>query len=220
MAGFTCPFCHHDMVVNHDTYSYRMPCFGRETDRTPYDADTLRIHFYRCPNCDKHSIYIEGIGSQVTNLKQWIVPSSMAQQFPTYVPEAIRNDYEEACAILNLSPKASATLSRRCIQGMIRDYWNVTKGTLNKEIDALKDKIDPFLWQTIDAVRKIGNIGAHMEKDINTIVDIDPGEAEKLIKLIEILIKEWYINSYERQKLFADIISINEEKQSERKKTE
>ena len=31
----------------------------------------------------------------------------------------LMDDYEEACAIVNLSPKASATLSRRCLQGMI-----------------------------------------------------------------------------------------------------
>ena len=39
----------------------------------------------------------------------------------------------------------------------------------------------------IDAVRKIGNIGAHMERDINLIVDIDPNEAAILIGLIELL---------------------------------
>ena len=32
------------------------------------------------------------------------------------------------------------------------------------------------MWQAIDAVRSIGNIGAHMEKDINLIVDVDPEE--------------------------------------------
>ncbi|MCP1830281.1 hypothetical protein ACVIHH_005106 [Bradyrhizobium sp. USDA 4518] len=32
----------------------------------------------------------------------------------------------------------------------------------------------------IDAVRIVGNIGAHMEKDVNLIVDIEPGEAQML----------------------------------------
>lgn len=218
MASFTCQFCHHDMAVTSDTYHHWTSCYYRHDDTHPYDPDAIRIHFYKCPHCEKRSIYVEGIGNDVKSIIKWILPSSLAKQFPDYVPVAIRNDYEEAYSILDLSPKASATLSRRCIQGMIRDYWGITKGTLGQEIDALKNQIDPFLWQTIDAVRKIGNIGAHMEKDINTIVDIDPGEAEKLVRLIEILIKEWYINSHERQKLFADIISINEDKQTDRKK--
>ena len=37
------------------------------------------------------------------------------------------------------------------------------------------------------AVRKVGNIGAHMEKDINVIVDVDPDEAQHLIGLITFL---------------------------------
>ncbi|MFX8102761.1 DUF4145 domain-containing protein, partial [Acinetobacter baumannii] len=77
--------------------------------------------------------------------------------------------------------------SRRCLQGMIRDYWGVSKNTLNEEIKAIKDRIDPIIWQAIDAVRKIGNIGAHMEKDINFIIDVEPNEAQMLIGLIEML---------------------------------
>ncbi|MCB1884663.1 MAG: DUF4145 domain-containing protein [Geminicoccaceae bacterium] len=30
-----------------------------------------------------------------------------------------------------MSPKASATLSRRCLQSMIRDFWTISKDTLN-----------------------------------------------------------------------------------------
>lgn len=59
-----------------------------------------------------------------------------------------------------------------------------------------------------------------MEKDTNIIVDIDSNEAESLIKLIEFLIKEWYINREKRNHLFSQITSINSEKQSQRKKTE
>ena len=57
-----------------------------------------------------------------------------------------------------------------------------------------------------------------MEKDTNVIVDIDPNEANSLIQLIELLMKEWYINREERKKLFSSIISTNQIKQSERKK--
>lgn len=59
-----------------------------------------------------------------------------------------------------------------------------------------------------------------MKKDINLIVDIDSGEAEKLIKLIEHLLEQWYINRHEQEQLYADIIGIDEIKQIERKKTE
>ena len=59
-----------------------------------------------------------------------------------------------------------------------------------------------------------------MEKDINLIVDIEPDEAQKLIKLIELLLQQWYIERHNQQELFADIIGIDQAKQQERKKTE
>ena len=82
---------------------------------------------------------------------------------------------------------------------MIRDFWSVSKGRLVDEIDAIKDKIDELAWKAIDGLRKIGNIGAHMEKDINVIVDVDPNEAKLLIGLIETLVDDWYVTRHERQ---------------------
>ena len=67
---------------------------------------------------------------------------------------------------------------------------------------------------------RIGNIGAHMENDINTIVDIDPDEANKLIKLIELLIEQWYINRHNQEQLYSDIINIDEQNNKQRKKNE
>jgi len=61
-------------------------------------------------------------------------PQSSAIPQPDYIPEQIKNDYEEACSILSLSPKASATLARRCLQGMIRDFWGISKGRLIAEL--------------------------------------------------------------------------------------
>jgi hypothetical protein len=70
--------------------------------------------------------------------------------------------------------------------------------TLKQEIAALKDKIDSGDWEAIDAVRKLGNIGAHMEKDVNTIIEVDPEEAQLLIGLIETLFEDWYITREQR----------------------
>ncbi|WP_372445280.1 hypothetical protein [Clostridium estertheticum] len=44
--------------------------------------------------------------------------------------------------------------------------------------------MDPLTWEAIDAVRTIGNIGAHMEKDINQIVDVESSEAALLIETL------------------------------------
>jgi hypothetical protein len=148
-------------------------------------------------------------------LRSWrLVPEDTGKVQPDYIPKAIREDYAEACAIREKSPKASATLSRRCLQGMIRDFWKVTdKRTLKDEIEAIKDRVQPKVWQAIDAIRKIGNIGAHMEKDINVIVDVDIGEAEALIHLIEMLINEWYVADHTRDQQIANVIKIAAKKE-------
>jgi hypothetical protein len=146
-------------------------------------------------------------------LQIWnLIPPSSAKVFPDYVPQPIRDDYLEACLIRDLSPKASATLSRRCLQGMIRDFWKIVKARLIDEIEALEDKIDAQTWAAIDAVRKIGNIGAHMEKDINVIVDVDPNEAQVLIELIELLVKDWYVVRHDREQRLESIVQLGKAK--------
>ena len=219
--SFTCPYCNSVMPLTRDTVQNRFPSFHRDCDtNTPYDASTIMLTFYNCPKCGQYSIFAKGIGKGVSSLSTFIQPNSNAKQFPNFVPQAIRQDYEEAHSILDLSPKASATLSRRCIQGMIHDKWQIKLKNLNQEITALKDKIEPGLWSAIDSLRELGNIGAHMEKDINLIVDIDSDEAEKLLKLVEILIKEWYIVPHERDELLSGIVQINVKKQNQRKGNE
>jgi hypothetical protein len=139
-------------------------------------------------------------------------PQSSAKPFPDYIPAPILQDYEEACLICGLSPKASATLSRRCLQGIIRDFWGISKARLIDEIDDLNGKIDATTWNAIDAVRSIGNIGAHMEKDINLIVDVDHEEADLLLRLIEVLLDEWYIRRHEREEHMQKVIAAAQAK--------
>lgn len=81
----------------------------------------------------------------------------------------------------------------------------------------LKNNVTHQEKEVLDSVRKIGNIGAHMEKDINLIVDIDPDEAQQLINLIEYLMDQWYIKRYESNLMLDSIISINNSKQEQRK---
>lgn len=139
------------------------------------------------------------------------------KHYPDYIPEQIRHDYEEANMILEASPKAAATLLRRCLQGMIHDFHNIHEKNLNAEITALKGKITPELWKAIDGLRKIGNIGAHMEHDVNLIIDIDADEAKKLLKLIELLFDKWYIARHDEEALFNDIVGISDDKADKRK---
>ncbi|WP_245652705.1 DUF4145 domain-containing protein [Novosphingobium capsulatum] len=168
------------------------------------------------PKTYKGSYAVADYGTNPSYHRQ-LIPESFAKPQPDYIPEALREDYREACLILNDSPKAAATLARRCLQGMIRDFCGITKSRLIDEITALRAQIDSGsapagvtaeTVEAIDHVRTIGNIGAHMEKDINLIVPVDAGEAYTLIQLIEMLFEDWYVARNSRQDRLKKISEI------------
>lgn len=176
----------------------------------------IDLYVLRCINVDCQETTI--IAWNAFTKKQYdIFPHVNCKHFPTYIPQQIRNDYEEGCAIIQESPKAAATLFRRCLQGMIHDFWNIKEKNLNAEISSLKDKISDMQWKALDGIRKIGNIGAHMENDANLIIDIDQDEAIKLQKMIELLLKQWYVDRHEEEQLYADVVQTAENKEDLRK---
>lgn len=216
-----CLFCGYPVPNHDDTFREDEHYFLANRPHVVSEEssnDKITIQTMKCPNCHKVSVDIVGVGSQFPNRIMHFNPISLAKVYPDYIPQAIRSDYEEAHAILNLSPKASATLSRRCLQGMIRDFWGISKARLVDEIDALKkESVDPSTKIVLDALRKLGNIGAHPEKDVNLIVDIEPSEAHKLLEFIELLMQKWYIERHEHEKLLQKILEIDENKQNQRK---
>lgn len=224
--SWRCPFCGQHATITEKNFSSNRYEFNNSNK---YGYQAIFIQTITCPNqeCREYTLTLSlHDHKQITHeswkdlpaKSQWkLIPSAEIKLFPTYVPEAILLDYKEACLIRDLSPKASATLSRRCLQGMIRDFWGPKGGRLVDEIEAIKDKVDPMTWAAIDSVRKIGNIGAHMEKDINIIVDVEPNEAMLLIGLIETLIQDWYITKHEREKRLSDIVSLATEKEAAKK---
>jgi hypothetical protein len=139
-----------------------------------------------------------------------------AQPLSTYVPQSITDDYNEAYLIRTLSPKASATLARRALQGMIRDFWKEAHPTLHQELVAIKEKCDPSLYEAMMGIKSIGNIGAHPEQDVNLIVDIEPGEAEALLDLIHVLDQEWYVSRALREARIAKVKALSVEKKEAR----
>lgn len=125
-----------------------------------------------------------------------------------HVPQVVREDYEEAYLIKDLSPKAAATLCRRSLQGMIRDFHKVVRKTLHDELEAIKGHCDTELFDAMMQLKGIGNIGAHPEKDINLIVDVEEGEVETLLALLRILDKEWYVARASRSASLAAVKTL------------
>ncbi|MFO3798062.1 MAG: DUF4145 domain-containing protein [Anaerolineales bacterium] len=223
--SWLCPFCAKHATIGNDNFAVDVFEFSQGNYA---GAQALRSTVIVCPNkaCAKYSLTITLCDRERTASgpvdkpakSTWkLIPSSCAKALPDYVPKAIVEDYNEACAVKDVSPKASATLSRRCLQGMIRDFYGVSRPTLHSEIEAIRDQVAPSTWLAIDAVRQIGNIGAHMEKDINLIIEVDPKEAQLLLSLIETLIDDWYVVRYEREQRLTAIVQAAEAKKELRK---
>ncbi|MDR0909999.1 MAG: DUF4145 domain-containing protein [Spirochaetaceae bacterium] len=225
--NWTCPYCKTKTTIFKRTnFSSNIHLYASSSK---FASIGLVTSFIVCPNPDCRELVIEaGLyhATEDTNyhrldgvsgepiLKWTLKPESSAMTLPDYIPKQISEDYYEACRILSLSPKASATLARRCLQGMIRDFWGVVKGSLSEEIKGLQGKIDVSTWDSIDSIRSIGNIGAHMEKDVNTIIDIDEDEAGILIKLLEELFQDWYISKHDKDERHQNIIALSAAKKS------
>lgn len=226
--NWICPYCDTKTTINSDHFT------SSESGMIIQNIEGYRLirnEWIVCPNIDCQRIILvaalydyvyDNLMNKWTKkdlIKNWrLLPNSYAKVFPEYIPISLRKDYEEASSIIELSPKASATLSRRCLQGIIRDFWGVIKPRLIDEINAIEDKVDPLIWKSIDSIRKVGNIGAHMEKDINLIIDVDIDEAYMLCELIELLFEEWYIHRHEREKKLKAIIELAKKKEEAKKK--
>jgi len=113
------------------------------------------------------------------------------------VPEHFAVDYREAALVFDDSPKASAALSRRCLQHLIREKAGIARSNLAQEIDALlaTGGLPSMLAEAVDAVRNVGNFAAHTTKSTSTgeIVPVEPGEAEWLLDTLEGLFDFYFI---------------------------
>jgi hypothetical protein len=228
-SSWVCPHCGHAATIKDDNICVDNSILAIKNND---GYRCLNSVFIVCPNpkCQRFTLSVvlkelksvfrpDGSGppnyTDLHVLRKWdLIPESKAKIFPNYIPKPILDDYNEACLIKDLSPKASATLSRRCLQGIIRDFWQVKPGRLITEIEQIKDRVDIDTWKAIDGVRSIGNIGAHMEKDINFIVDVEPNEAQLLAELIEILLKDWYIVREQKKLHLEAIVKLSAEKKT------
>lgn len=164
-----------------------------------------------CPNPECGKMIIElAAGDPVSAYKQGIVGigniryklivnplASSRPPVPKEVDEKFAVDYKEACLILKFSPKASAALSRRCLQNILREKAFVKPGDLYKEIQQVIDNnsLPSHLSASIDAIRNIGNFGAHPIKSTSTgeIVEVEVGEAEWTLDVLESLFDFYFV---------------------------
>ena len=206
--------------------SYEMP-IANERLKCPHCGDTFNhspnlyvinqkqhdkkgcwtVKNFLCPTCNNIIIFLicnkydafdrEKIGEE----KFLVYPKGVNRPpLPQEVKDAnksVAEDYMEACLVLSDSEKASATLSRRCLQNLLREIAKVKPSNLESEIQEIIDNksLPSYLSESLDAVRVIGNFAAHPIKSKSTgeIVPVEKGEAEWQLDVLERLFDFYFV---------------------------
>jgi hypothetical protein len=158
------------------------------------------LAYLTCPECTRAVLHLGKANSNASNASTTdfpAYPQNATRPVPLEVPDPYRQDFIEAWLVLPLSPKASAALSRRNVQAIIRDKEGVKGQNLTAEIQTVIDsgKVPSFVTEGLHAVRQIGNFAAHPIKSTSTgeIVDVEEGEAEWNLEVLESLFDFYFV---------------------------
>lgn len=197
--------CGHCLVAFHDVWTI---------DRIHKISSSVtywEVHSTTCPSCKEPTIKVNHIIDTRRRYDKKTYPvyprSPRRAPIEDAVPTTFKEDYEEACAALPISPKASAALSRRVLQAMLKDRGYESSNLAN-QIESVLNETSPnkvlpaAIKDTIDAVRNFGNFAAHpiTDKTSLQIIEVDPNEAEWCLDIIETLFEHYYVRPAEASK--------------------
>ena len=125
------------------------------------------------------------------------------EKFRGVVPDEILSDYWESAKVLPLSAKASAVLSRRCLQNVLTNQGMIGSN-LSRQISMIleTDVLPAHLHAAVDLIRHFGNFGAHPLTDNTTltVVEVEAGEAETCLAILKELLIFYFVEPAERDR--------------------
>lgn len=224
-----CPHC--NIGVHPSPNTVKISRFTRK-DGTRYE---WQMQYQQCPECGEVFIYLDGcsvtpgptgvnenpflgpVGTPYTtpevvqpaekHLMIW--PQDGSRICPAEVPDPLRKDFHEAAAVLPRSAQASAALTRRCLQYLLKEYAKTKAKDLAAQIDEVisSNTLSSTLSEQLDAVRNIGNFAAHPQKSTNTgeIIEVEPQEAEWNLDVLDELFVHYFVKPAQLQKRRSDL---------------
>ena len=226
-----CPYCGYmyEVVLGQNTYSNMFS--------SPGGSVAIHSLIFVCPHiaCGKTELTVEAgsppvsagkgaerqrtcgeLANSFFSARLLPIEACGKQEFKTAeVPEAVFHDYDQACRLLKASPCASATYSRRCLQGMVRKKFKLKPGKFQNEIKTLASMNGTIRQEVIDAlesVRKIGKFRAMPEDDVKVLVGVNYDEARQTLEVIEALLFDWFLAPADREKRAEALKAIIESK--------
>jgi hypothetical protein len=123
--------------------------------------------------------------------------------WPAAVPAELAAMYTTAHHLLQVSPEASAAISRRALQATLRHPQGGNlpgNQDLVTEINAVANNVPQALAHDLHTLRDVGNFAAHPMKNTatNIIEPVEPGEAEYSLDVLAELFEHYFIRTAAR----------------------
>jgi hypothetical protein len=190
VPAFNCPNCG-AFAKQTWTLAIRWPAaYGREVSINVAPNNYINnFKVAQCDNCGMHSFWLK---------QKMVYPyTGTAPLANPDMPEDVRQDYDEARSIVEISPRGAAALLRLAIQRLCK-HLGQPGDNINTDIGNLvKNGLPTKLQQALDSVRVIGNNAVHPGQ-IDLTDDIDT--ARKLFVFVNIITD----NQISQPKLIGD----------------
>jgi len=168
------------------------------------------IYTSQCPSCHKPIVSLSRVEVETGRrpiirhiaFDRFIYPKTPFRKIPENIPNGIRKEFLEAIETMSISDKASAALSRRCLQSLL--YEQGYQGhDLNSQIDKALPHLPNYISENLHAIRAIGNIGVHPTRSVESgeIIDVEPDEAGFLLQILEQLLEFYYVHKKKSEEL-------------------
>ena len=162
--------CPHCLVSFHDSWLDWYPSSTQTADGRDKEW-FFSIKSTLCPACKERTfLLLRGPSLDSIWRRDTVYPKGIARPVAPEVVKEFAGDFREACLVIGDSNKASAALSRRCLQNLLSKKAKTSSRNLAKQIQEVIDSgnLPSHLVEAIDGVRAIGNFAAHPIKSTNT----------------------------------------------------
>jgi hypothetical protein len=203
-----CPYCAIEMHPVPDSRGLGHGAWGNRMFYNDREGTNHSVESVVCPKCAgvilthsdmliKDSFEPGTVTTEDVNMVILLPRVSSRPPLPPEVPEPYASLYEEAGLILQDSPRASAGLSRRALQHLLREELHAPKADLYHEIEWVLANVGlpVYVTDSLHELRTIGNMAMHPNKSTATgdYLEVEPGEAEWTLDTLDALFSHLFI---------------------------
>jgi hypothetical protein len=158
------------------------------------DWNLHNAHASLCHSCEGWALWVKD---------SIVYPTANSEILPHEdIPDNIKNDFDEAAKIVDISPRSAAALLRLCIQKLM-PLLGEKSDNLNAAIGSLVKKgLEPQVQQALDVVRVIGNNAVHPGQ-----IDLrdDKATATRLFEIFNLIVERTITTPKKLNELFKGL---------------